>query len=111
MLPQRYANVGYGIATMGSVERYIGLAALAMERWDDAIAHLERALDHNEKIDLVPYEAHTRHDLGRALLLRGENGDRTRARTLLRQSGAIAERLGMTWLADRGRETEALGGF
>src|SRR5256885_9439579 len=54
-----YVSVGYGIATLGSVNRYRGLLVLAEERWTDAVGLLESALEDNASIGHEPYVAHT----------------------------------------------------
>jgi hypothetical protein len=101
----RYVVIGYGIAMFGSLDRPLGLLALAKERWTDAITLLESSIEANLRIGLEPYVAHSRRELAVSLTRRGAPGDRARAARSLEQSIAMAERLGMTWLLRRTRAT------
>jgi DNA-binding winged helix-turn-helix (wHTH) protein/tetratricopeptide (TPR) repeat protein len=99
----RYVVIGYGIALFGSLNRSLGLLALAEERWTDAVDLLESAVEENLSIELEPYVAHSRRELAKALRQRGGPGDRRRATRSLEQAHATAERLGMTWLLRQAR--------
>jgi hypothetical protein len=57
--------VSYPEIALGSVARYLGLAAMTMERRDDAERHLRRALEINERIGAPRFAARTRSDLAR----------------------------------------------
>ena len=79
----------------GSVSRYLGLLATALERWDDAAGHFEEALALNERMGARPWLARTEDDYARMLLVRGRPGDDERARELRDQALATFSELGM----------------
>ena len=63
------------VVCLGSTERTIGLAARTVGRLDDAIAHLERAVEADRQLGNRPMLAVTRADLGLTLLRRGRPED------------------------------------
>ena len=71
------------VVCLGSTERTIGLAARTVGRLDDAIAHLERAVEADRQLGNRPMLAVTRADLGLTLLRRGRPEDDARAHELL----------------------------
>jgi tetratricopeptide (TPR) repeat protein len=85
----------------GSVSRGLGILAATMGRWPAAVEHFEAALRMNAEMSARPWLAHTRYDYARALLRRGEPGDRGRAGELLTAAAASARALGMRSLADK----------
>ena len=87
--------------SMGSVSRYVGLAAAATSRFDEAARHLEDAAAANDEIGARPWVAHAKADHARVLLTRQAPGDREHARELLLEALAIHEQLGMTASADK----------
>jgi hypothetical protein len=72
-----------------------------MGRWSEAVEHFELALRMNAEMAARPWLAHARYDYARALLRRGEPGDRGRAGELLTAAAASARALGMRSLADK----------
>lgn len=87
-----------GLVCLGSVERWLGLLATTMPRWEDAIAHFEAALARNEALGSPPLVARVRADYAAMLARRGEPGDLDRAAELRRQAATTARELGMTRL-------------
>jgi tetratricopeptide (TPR) repeat protein len=81
--------------TRGSVSRYLGLLAQALDRCDDAIDHFEDALAINERMGARPWLAHTREDYARLLLERGSQDDRERGNVLLTSALTTYRELGM----------------
>jgi eukaryotic-like serine/threonine-protein kinase len=81
--------------TRGSVSRYLGLLAQALDRCDDAIDHFEDALAINERMGARPWLAHTREDYARLLLERGSQDDREKGNVLLTSALATYRELGM----------------
>jgi tetratricopeptide (TPR) repeat protein len=71
------------VVCLGSTERTLGLAARTMGRMDDAVGHLERAVEVDRQLGNRPMLAVTRADLGLTLLRRGKAEDRDRAHDLL----------------------------
>lgn len=101
MQPLADRNVMMGMSQMcweGPASRLLGLLAARLDRWDEATAHFEAALDRCRKLDARPYLARTEYEYGRALLWRGRPQDLARARGLLESARASAETLGMTGL-------------
>jgi tetratricopeptide (TPR) repeat protein len=96
LTPWAELNVGdHPEAIRGSVARYLGILASAVERWDDAELHFEAAIAANERMGLRPWLALTRHDYARMLVARAGSGDRERADRLLGQALAGYRELGM----------------
>jgi tetratricopeptide (TPR) repeat protein len=57
--------------SLGSVARPVGLLASALGRTDEAIDHLEKAIEMNARMGARPWVAHSRFDLGRTLAQTG----------------------------------------
>jgi tetratricopeptide (TPR) repeat protein len=85
----------------GSVSRGLGILAATMARWSAAVEHFEAALRMNAELGARPWLAHAQYDYARALLRRGEPGDRGQAAELLASAAASARELGMRSLADK----------
>ena len=81
--------------SLGSVSRYVGLAAAASSRLDEAVRRLEDAAAANEAIGARPLAAHAKADHARVLLTRRAPGDGEHARDLLLEALAAYEQLGM----------------
>ena len=96
--------VGAGILCLGAFDRYRGMVLGLLGRGDEAVAALTAALALEESVESPPFTARTRYWLARALLQRGDRGDRERAAAELVRSIETAERLGMQGLALAGRE-------
>jgi tetratricopeptide (TPR) repeat protein len=69
LLPYRelFAVEGIGAATRGSVERHLGIAAAAVGRQADAIAHFDAAVAANTRLGATLLVARTLRDAGVAL--------------------------------------------
>ncbi|GAB3980390.1 hypothetical protein GCM10029978_078320 [Actinoallomurus acanthiterrae] len=89
------------VTCLGSVERPLGMAALAFGRPDRAVEHLERAATAGRLLGNRPLTAVTLGDLAEALLRRHRPGDRERAADLLEQARHEAEAVGLKSRADR----------
>jgi DNA-binding SARP family transcriptional activator/tetratricopeptide (TPR) repeat protein len=90
---------GRGVYFRGAVARYLGLLAATLGRADDAIRHLEDALETNTRAQAPPWIARSLFELGRALLARGRPGDELRAVDQLHRAELLARNLGMRSLA------------
>jgi DNA-binding SARP family transcriptional activator/tetratricopeptide (TPR) repeat protein len=90
---------GRGVYFRGAVARYLGLLAATMGRADDAVRHLEDALETNTRAQAPPWIARSLLDLARALLTRGRPGDGLRAVDRLQRAEPLARNLGMRSLA------------
>jgi ATP/maltotriose-dependent transcriptional regulator MalT len=84
-----------GTGCLGSAWYFAGLLCCTMARWDEAVAHLERAVEANARIGAVPFVANSRFQLARALRARRGPGDRARAREQLDRAQETARALGM----------------
>lgn len=104
--------VGFGVAALGAVARYLGLLAMTMRRWPAAAAHFEVALEINQRLRAAPALAQTQFDYARLSLLaaaddRPLDGVTHHPRALLEAARTSAERLGMAALAARVAACEA----
>ena len=61
-----YVVITHPEINLGSAARYLGLLASAMGRADDAVRHLERALETNERLGVRPWLARTQADRNRS---------------------------------------------
>ena len=86
----------------GSVSRYLALLAACLGRNELAHAHFEDALAMNRRIGQRALLARTEYEYARWLASRPGRGARTRQ--LSGDAAAIAENLGMSWLAVRARQ-------
>jgi DNA-binding SARP family transcriptional activator len=84
-----------GEVSIGCVARYLGLTAMAVERWSDAEKQFEDALEINARMGARPWVAHTQHDYARMLLARDAPGDKERAVELLSAALDTFRELGM----------------
>jgi tetratricopeptide (TPR) repeat protein len=82
----------------GPWARVLGLLAASLERWDEAGPHFEDAIARCRRLGARPLLARTEYEYGRALVARGEAGDRDRARSLIASARKTADELGMTGL-------------
>jgi len=87
----------------GSVSRYLAQLAACLGWSDKAEAHFEAALVMNRRIGQRALVARTSHEYAQWLAGRRSAGARTRAQELNRETVALAENLGMAWLAERAR--------
>jgi predicted ATPase len=90
-----------GPSTLGSVDRFRGQVAAAVELWDEADAAFADALGAHIAVDAPGFAALTRADWGTALVARGRPVDRARARDVLSDALADGQRLGMGSVVER----------
>jgi DNA-binding SARP family transcriptional activator len=90
---------GRGVYFRAATARYLGLLAATLDRKEDAVRHLEDALETNARAQAPPWIARTLLDLARALLARGAPGDARRAADLLQEGEVLAHNLGMQSVA------------
>ncbi|MGH9211422.1 MAG: ATP-binding protein [Acidimicrobiales bacterium] len=95
---------GAAVLCLGSAERPLGAAAAAFDDLDQAIAHLERAVHANDRLEHRPMVALSRADLAAALARRDREGDRAQAVDLFEQAVADADGLGLAVRADAWRQ-------
>ena len=86
---------------LGSVSRYVGLAAAASSRLDEAARRLEDAAAANEAIGARPLAAHAKADHARVLLTGGRRGIASMPASSCIEALAIHEQLGMAASADK----------
>jgi eukaryotic-like serine/threonine-protein kinase len=90
---------GRGVYFRAAAARYLGLLAATLDRKEDAVRHLEDALQTNTRAQAPPWIARSLLELARALLARGAPGDEHRAADLLQRAELLAHNLGMQSLA------------
>jgi DNA-binding CsgD family transcriptional regulator len=83
------------VTTGGSVQLYLGMAAMGAGRPDLAVRHLRSAITANEAAGLAPFAAMSRFRLAAALRARAKPGDTDEAVALLAAADSAAERMGM----------------
>jgi DNA-binding SARP family transcriptional activator len=94
----------YGIACLGAADRYLGMLSAALERWEDAEVHFERALALEEQIGGTALLPRTRYWQARCLRGRGHPGDDGAAHALLARVVEDTARLGMQHLQEQAEE-------
>lgn len=105
----RTVSAGPGIACYGSAARHLGLLATTLERWEEARAHFEQALEMHARMGARPFVAETEADFAALLHACGKGDERTRALELARSASETASELGMTGLEARANAlTDAL---
>jgi hypothetical protein len=98
-----YVVIGPGLVAMFPVHHAAGVAAAAIGRLDDAVAHLEAALDQERSAELVTLELLTGAALGEVLIERGDD----RASPLLADVAERARVLGLGMIERRARRAVA----
>ncbi len=84
----------------GAVARPLGMLATLLERWPEAEAHFELALERNRSLRAAPLTARTQVAYARMLGARGAAGDDARALAQVQAAFTAAHALGMRPLAD-----------
>jgi DNA-binding winged helix-turn-helix (wHTH) protein len=97
----RCVVVGHGLVCLGSVERFLALLATAQQRWQEAEAHFDAALQRNRQLGAKPLVALTEREYAMMLLARNAAGDRERALRALDETLDLAQQLGMQDLIRR----------
>src|SRR5262249_46728495 len=95
----QYLVAGPGAACFGAAARVTGLLAATLERWDDALAHLDAAVRLNERMGALAWVAQSVTDRARVLVARDAPGDREVAGASLAQARALATRLDLRAVA------------
>jgi DNA-binding SARP family transcriptional activator len=91
----RMTVTGLGRASLGPVDRYIGVAALTAGDFDRADAHLGRAVEQARDVGAAPHVARALADRAVTRSLRAGPGDDASAERLLAEAVGIADRLGL----------------
>ena len=104
LLPYRGRFIAEGPSFLGAVDRYLGLTATMLERWDAADRHFRDALDAHDAIGAAGYSVLTRLDWARMLLACGLPDRRPQAKALLESAVADGERLGTASIVEQARE-------
>jgi DNA-binding CsgD family transcriptional regulator len=112
LLPYGERNILQGTpACSGSAQRYLGLLASTMRRWEDAERHFAAAVRAHASWGAAPFLARGQYEHAWMLVARDHPDDRERARELLESARQEAERLGMSQLANQVQAlTAQLGG-
>lgn len=103
LLPHCGRNLNCPPAFLGSACRYLGVLATTMERWPEAEAHYQHALEMNARTGARPYLAHTQYEYGRMLLSQAAQGDRQKALALVKEAMETARELRMNGLEEKAR--------
>jgi len=85
----------------GAVSFWLGVLAVTMGHWDEALGHLDEALAAHEQLRSRPWIANTQYTMAAALVGRSGSGDRERAAALLDAVLRTTEELGMRRLQRR----------
>jgi hypothetical protein len=88
-------SVLLGLSCIGAADRYLGMLATLLERWDEAEAHFARAYDVEAAVHGRALLPRTRYWHARLLLTRRQPGDPEAARALLDTASLESEQLGM----------------
>jgi DNA-binding winged helix-turn-helix (wHTH) protein len=102
----RVIGAGPGIASLGHASRYLGLLAMALERWEEAARLLDTARAEHERMGARPWLAYTLSDQarlssGRPLRGRARAAASTQAEKLRRRALDLARAVGMDGLVRR----------
>ena len=81
--------------------RMLGILETAIENLDEALKHFEEGYDFSKKAGYLPELAWTCCDWSDALIKRGKSGDKEKAKELLEEGLALAEKLTMKALKER----------
>jgi hypothetical protein len=89
---------GPGAACLGPAARPAALLAAVLERWDEALALLDLALDRTERLGALGWVAQTLSDRAAVLAERDAPGDREAAAACCARARALAVRLDLRGL-------------
>jgi class 3 adenylate cyclase/tetratricopeptide (TPR) repeat protein len=96
--------IGLGNGCCGATTHWLGMLAGTMQRWDDAAAHFENAIETNVRIGARPFLARSQHEYARMLIERNKSGDHDRARALLDEAIPTYRELGMPTFLENAEE-------
>jgi len=91
LLPFRHLMVHGGVAFYGSAEHHLGVAAGALGRVDEGIAHLEQAIAAHEDLGARFFLGLSYAEMARLLTMRGAEGDAERAASAVVSARTLAE--------------------
>jgi hypothetical protein len=91
---ERICTLGQA-ALYGATAYFLGLLAITLERWDEAVTHLGEAIARHEAVRSPPLIALAQSALGTALEARGRPEDGPEAKRLRQQATMLATTLGM----------------
>src|SRR6266487_284607 len=108
----RFIVAAGAVGCGGAVSRLLGLCALTLDEFDDAVGWLRQAVASHRRVGAAPFLARAQAELTIALRRRGRAGDAQQARQLLAEAASAAAELGMPVLAHeiaglRAADTEA----
>ena len=105
LLPHAGRNVlvGNALALVDCVSRPLGLVCATLGRHDEAVTHLEHALETYRCMGAIARATRTRLDLAEVLLTSGSDADRRRANALLDEAASTGGELGLHSVRDRAR--------
>ena len=86
--------LGY-VAYLGAIDHHLGALATVLGRTEDAVAHLDAALERHRVIEARPWTALSAAWLANALTERDGRGDAERAAALRLESVELAGTLGL----------------
>ena len=92
LLPYRDLAVVVGNASvcLGATDRYLGQLASLLSRWDEAIAHFQRAIELDSSMSAATWLAHSNYQYARMLIRRGRADDVEQASALLDAAATAA---------------------
>jgi len=95
------AVAGFATASFGAVDRFLGLLAATLARWQEAEQHFAAALAMNTQMGAKPWLAHTQQQYAAMLVARGEAADRAQTKALLDEALLTASELSMQPLVEK----------
>ena len=96
-----------GLACLGAADRHLGVLSTTLERWDEAEAHFERALELEQQIRGRALVARTRYWQAVFLRARGRPDDAAVARAILAGVVDDTQELGMRRLREQASQLRA----
>jgi tetratricopeptide (TPR) repeat protein len=104
LLPYAERNaISISTLAFGPVSMRLGSLAASLGRWEQAGLHFDAAAEQCDALGARAITAMLLIERGRMLLARGGRGDVDRASSVLDQSQAISDELGLPGIADRAR--------
>ncbi|HVY28701.1 MAG TPA: AAA family ATPase [Polyangiaceae bacterium] len=93
----RFVVIGYGIACLGAVDRYLGMLSATLGRREAAARHFERAIEQNRRLGASLPLAYSQFDYARLIAQQAP----AQARACLAEAERIAAERGLAQLAER----------
>lgn len=98
------AVVGFAVASLGPIARYLGMLARTFGDPDTAIAHLHEAIQQDSSLGGIPSLLRSKYEMAKALCARDADADGEMAKRLARQVREGAERHGMRAVYESARD-------